>query len=275
MKRNSTLFLFFICLLSFALMSNSGGRANASNSSPGATGAPGDGNQTCGSSGCHSQGALDISQLIEILDANDEVVNSYIAGQQYKLRVTNTSADNAPGFGFQMVSLIDSDNSFHNAWSDEGDGVHIINKSGKSYAEHNQASTSGVWEVMWTAPAENSGDVTFYAAGNAVNLNGGTSGDGSTTSSLTVSEDMSSSVSNPEGFDFNISPNPTSDFITVTASANETLTVEFIQMDGKVLFSESMNSDVRSFDLSTYTSGVYLMRLTGEKEQLTKRVLVK
>jgi len=43
----------------------------------------------------------------------------------------------------------------------------------------NTATTSGTitWNFQWTAPAAGTGDVTFYYCSNAVNNNGGTSGD--------------------------------------------------------------------------------------------------
>jgi hypothetical protein len=44
------------------------------------------------------------------------------------------------------------------------------------------------WSVTWTAPAQGSADVTFWLAGNAVNGNGGTSGDGWDLFSQVISE---------------------------------------------------------------------------------------
>lgn len=60
------------------------------------------------------------------------------------------------------------------------------------FASHTQAATragtpnAAVFNVDWTAPATNVGDVIFYVAGNAANNNNANSGDNIYTSSLTI-----------------------------------------------------------------------------------------
>ncbi len=55
--------------------------------------------------------------------------------------------------------------------------------NGRTYAEHDNVSTPNIFNVVWTAPAAGTGNVT-YAAGNAVDKNGLNSGDGSSVTTL-------------------------------------------------------------------------------------------
>src|SRR5262249_59953992 len=62
----------------------------------------------------------------------------------------------------------------------------------RQYIEHTfngiqpTGSGEGSWVFTWTAPATSVGRVTFYAAGNAANGNGGTSGDFIYTTSVSI-----------------------------------------------------------------------------------------
>ena len=82
----------------------------------------------------------------------------------------------------------------------DGGGLNVSVTSGTLQAGSNTQTTSGeithsrieslsggavTFDFTWLAPSQE-GDVTFYAAGNAVNGNGATSGDGWSTSSMTV-----------------------------------------------------------------------------------------
>ncbi len=253
-------------------MSNAGGRANSGGS---ATGAPGDGNQTCGSAGCHSSGSLDVSIAIEMLDADGNPVDKYIPGTTYQMRVTNTSTDSPGAYGFQMVSLLDADDSVYNAWSDEGSGVQISSIGTKTYAEHLSPSSSGVFEVKWTAPEISTGSVSFYVGGNAVNLNGGTSGDGSTTTSLTIEEDASSSIDIIDLADVRLSPNPAVDFINVSVAENVFTNVVVMDLSGRILNDTNINSETTQVNISDFSPGIYMVKLIGEHQQLTKRIVKK
>ncbi len=117
---------------------------------------------------------------------------TYTPGVTKKIRVKIEHPE-AQRWGFQFTSRIASDTT-------KGAGVFVPNDTilvrcglgialppcagepEPQFAEHTQASTragtrGGVeWEFDWTPPANEVGDVTFYAAGNAAN-NGGTSAD--------------------------------------------------------------------------------------------------
>ncbi len=217
----STLFLGIF--LSLVLLGNKNGRA--SQAQRGNTGAPGDETQggqpkTCQS--CHNQGPIQATVAISVLDSANTPVTQYRPGQQYKARVTiNASGQGLNGYGFQMIALRDSDNSDLDGFTDVNPNNYKIASipGGRTYAEHNNISTTNTFDVTWTAPATGTGSVTFYAAGNGVNSNGTTSGDGAGVSSLKLTE-FSSATGDPLALpgEWTVSPNPATDFFQLSGS---------------------------------------------------------
>jgi len=276
MKKNFTLYTFFICFLSLALLSNSGGRANSSSGNPGATGAPGDGNTTCGSSGCHNSGSFTVEQLIELINADGQVVEQYAPNAEYTVRVTNTSDGNPSGYGFQMITLLESDDSVYNAWGAEGAGVRKVGGSnGIDYAEHLNTSSSGVFEIMWTAPPKESGGVVFYTSGNAVNGNGSPSGDGSVTTSVTIAEELGASIEDIRFANLEIFPNPTVNISQVKSDFLLKGTMTITNLLGKTVQTISINSEQLEINLEGYQAGVYLVNFieTNGKSGFTRRLI--
>ena len=166
--------------------------ASASGPSPSYTGAPIEGNCTA----CHSTFPVNSgtgSVAIAGLPAN------YLPGQQIPLTVT-TSDDNAVIYGFQMVAI---DKFGQNAGTITVPAANpqplqvvsgFVNGNERKYVEHtNQGVTptqfgSKSWNFTWTAPAARIGKLSFYAAGNGANSDGGTSNDRIyTTSKATLS----------------------------------------------------------------------------------------
>jgi len=160
----------------------------------GRTGAPADGGLTCAV--CH-RGA----------DVNDGVgrlaitVANYVPGVKQTIRVTLTHPT-ARRWGFQLTARLASDPT-------KKGGVFTTNAETQvrcgltgtavapcgdavEFVEHVVAGTSAetpearTWELDWTPPDSNVGDVIFYAAGNAANNNGANSGDFIYTAAATI-----------------------------------------------------------------------------------------
>lgn len=194
----STIFLGLIVLLS---MGNKNGRASSANR--GNTGAPGDETslgqpKTC--INCHNQGPITASLAISVLDVDNIPVTQYRPGQQYTAQVKITaSGAGLSGYGFQMIALKNAGNTDLDGFSDMNPNNYKIATitNGRTYAEHDNISTSNTFNVKWTAPAAGTGSVTFYSAGNGVNANGGTGGDGSGFSTLQLTEHSTSSTVEP------------------------------------------------------------------------------
>jgi hypothetical protein len=155
--------------------------ASVNGPAPGHTNAPGEGNCTA----CHVDfplnsggGTLSISGL----PAN------YRPGQQIPLTVTLSQGD-AVAYGFELTAI-------DNAGRPQGaydfsmtDPVQLqivtgfVGNTQRRYIEHTfngvtptQFGTKS-WNFVWTAPAQRVGKISFYAAGNAADSNGTTSGD--------------------------------------------------------------------------------------------------
>ncbi len=209
--------LFFGALCFILLPGNKNGRASESQS--GNTGAPGDESNSNGSprtcSYCHF-GAAGPVTFIHLIDSNGDTVTQYLPGQQYKARVSMTNNNsNLTGYGFQMIALRDSDNTDLDGFSDPGNNTVNNYKiatipNGRTYAEHDNVSLTPLFDVVWTAPPQGTGPVTFYAAGNAVNRNGSTSGDGTDSHVLPINEAIPAGTNDPGAAAFTLSvwPNP-------------------------------------------------------------------
>lgn len=155
--------------------------ASAFGPTPGSTGAPGEIN--C--SACHTgqpvnngEGSVTISGM----PAN------YLPNQQIPITVT-TSKPSAVVFGFQMTA-IDSQGKRVGTYTIPAQSPQqlqtvnaTIGGNQRTYIEHTVDGTiptvfdTKSWTFTWNAPAERVGKVSFYAAGNAANSNGGTGGD--------------------------------------------------------------------------------------------------
>jgi hypothetical protein len=151
----------------------------------GRTGAPGE--ATCVQ--CHT-GTLNSGAGSVAIEGVPDV---YEPGQEYTLTVRVSHPDRRR-WGFQITAL--------DAQNRPAGTLGLVNRNltraangtggqqGRTYVEHTAQGTfagqpSGAsWEVRWTAPAQDIGQVTFYAAGNAANNNNASSGDNIYTTSV-------------------------------------------------------------------------------------------
>ncbi len=127
---------------------------------------------------CHGGGAFSPSISINILDANQDEVTSYIPGDTYTIEYTVTAGSGSPaGYGMQGVTIDASNDAAGNLTSVSTPNTQITASAGFQYLEHSSISVNGVFSANWTAPTAGTGLVTIHARGLAVNGNGGTSGD--------------------------------------------------------------------------------------------------
>lgn len=203
MKIRLIYLLFLTILGALVLPASKNGRA--SQDKTGNTGAPGDDANPNGTpricTYCHF-GAAAPQVSIRVLDAGGDTVTAYIPGQQYTARVAiHTNISTLTGFGFQMIALRDNGNVDLDGFSDPGNNTVNNYKiatipNGRTYAEHDNVSVNNSqFNVVWTAPAAGTGPVTFYAAGNAVNRNGSTDGDGAAAATLHLTEQGATATS--------------------------------------------------------------------------------
>ncbi|PCH91816.1 MAG: hypothetical protein COB85_08745 [Bacteroidetes bacterium] len=76
-----------------------------------------------------------------------------------------------------------------------------------------------------------------------------------------------------------IYPNPTNEIVTIktTSTRPQNITISIIDIQGKTIFSETLQSSVKltkTLDLSTYIKGIYLIKVETPVEQITRKIVV-
>ena len=142
-------------------------------------------NRNC--AGCHSGGTFGTDTQVRLLDANGAAVASYVPGETYRLQVEIATTTAPGGYGMQAV-VLDARDAQAGAFGTPPSGLRVSARGGVDYVDHTRRLPDAVHEIEWRAPAAGTGTVSVYAVGNAVNGNGGTSGDQPDTGSLTVQE---------------------------------------------------------------------------------------
>jgi uncharacterized protein (TIGR03437 family) len=152
------------------------------------TGAPGDDQKACTTSGCHSDHALNSG-------GGNVVVNfpgglNYTPGVQQTLTIVITDSV-AKVWGFQMTARLDSNLSGGQAGDFTAGAQQFVlceNSSFKTskgcpanapvqFIEHNTPLKTNTISVTWTPPATDVGGVHIYVAANAANGDGNNTGD--------------------------------------------------------------------------------------------------
>ena len=168
--RTITLVGMLLLFIAFLFQSHSAGRAGNNNrDNTGAPGGQAGGNgRQISCENCHSGGNIEVGLNLELLDLNNNPIERYIPNEVYTAKVTiATLSDATPnGYGFQMVSLLDTDNSDVNGWIEDTHSSNVqlalANSTGRVYAEQDGTSTSNEFIIEWRAPEANNGDVSFY-----------------------------------------------------------------------------------------------------------------
>lgn len=238
----------------------------------GVTGAPGENGGSCGQSGCHSAGAFDPSLSVTLTDSEGETVTEYLPEQVYtvSLKINHGTAAIPGGYGFQMVCLDADDDSPINSFSDFPQDVGPVTINGRQYVEQTARLPVDSIFMTWTAPAESTGPVTFYAIGNAANGNGGSQGDGVANDSFTFNEGEISTTNDIETIELGIYPNPTVDYLNVPNSIS-VASMEIMSMDGKLQITSYSNQ----VDISELPSGTYVVSLSDKNQKLYRQVIQK
>jgi len=275
---------YYMVAVLFAMvvgLANSGGRAFVSR--VGNTGAPGDGTETC--QNCHFSAGIQTTTEIDIRDGNDEPVDAYIPGQSYEVTVRVVPRVGAPsGYGFQMVALnapLGENGDAVNRWIDNQANVRLVNlDNGRQYAEHDGVSGSPEFKVTWEAPEPGTGVVSFYAAGNGVNLNGGSSGDGSSLTRRSLEE------SPPVGVDtrldlsgVRVGPNPAEGYLRVDRPGlgREAWDLAIYDLWGRRVIGTRMAAGAESVEMNTeaLAPGVYILRVLEGQRSHSMRVVIR
>lgn len=234
----------------------------------GKSGSPGDNGANC--TDCHAgtpsnQSDWIISPMLQIM--------GYSPGQSYPLILTGYG-QNAQIYGFEMTAEDANGNKVGTFLPDLLGYTQIINNS--SAATHTLLGTtpisdSAFWLINWTAPATSVGNITFYAAVNAANGNGSTSGDQIFLTNLTVSP--STGIADRNGKNaLGIFPNPSEGQINFTnEDATRGQKLEVMNLNGQVVFTAGVSRGDNRLDLGHLDEGIYLVRLGNKSQRLILR----
>jgi len=272
MKLRFTISLFILASFCFLFMSNSGGRASILGE--GNTGAPGDDSKTCAS--CHGGGDFGAEIEIKMFDMAGSEVSEYLGGETYTVQARITTTTTPGGYGLQMVGLIDNGDVDTEGFSNPSSNSQIVSAMGRTYLEQQGLSSSDVFESDWTAPANGSGSVSFYAAGHASNANGSTNGDDSTQGSITFQE---TTVSNTleEQLQLTVYPNPVDNFTTIKWGNDKAVNISVSDITGKVVMNTEALGTQTELNLSSLNTGIYFLSIIDNSnnrktvQKITKR----
>jgi len=283
MKKITIFLMAFLSLLFFGFQLSNKSIQKAykpsyTNGAPaGKTGAPGEQNCT----GCHSGAIQDGSSqnILMVMDGGIPV-NSYIPGNTYSISLELASSPNKKGF--QSTALTTA-NSMAGNFSAGGNTS--INASGsRKYANHTGASSTGStgsWTWSWTAPATNSGDVTFYVASNSANNNAANSGDVIYTSEHILTESSAAVEEILPSIDMvSFVPEKNEVHLSLSTFTNSNISFSLVNISGNIVHSENLEPAVEglnqySLKLSDDIKiGTYVVLLGVNGNKLTKLIRV-
>ncbi len=249
------------------------------------TGAPGEAS-TCGASGCHGAAANEGAGSLSISFADE--FDQYVPGRSYAMtvKVSDISASRA---GFQIVALDEQDLNAGtmSAEEDEFTDISVSSSKERTYAHHKDVPQVGgptEFSFTWTAPDENVGPVTFYAAGLAANGNANKNGDLLYTLTRTVdawSTNVSEALINE--LELRLFPNPVQEQLVLeyTLSAVSTVSIVLYDLSGKEVkvlseMEEQQGQQKKQvvLDRSILHNGLYFVNIKTDKIQFAEKILL-
>lgn len=247
----------------------------------GFTGSPGEG--TCNS--CHFGNSVPGSGTT-ITATPSFTNNEYVPGTDYLITIEVASPGiNSYGFGCEILN---STNTNAGTMHTPGAGVKFLNSGGRRNAVHTstKAGTGGTtFTFNWTAPTDGD-NATIYVAGNAVNANGGNTGDFpmtpvslALTAEVPIDTDVREHASS-QLTQVSVYPNPATDITKVSyfLSNKKSLRIELVNLNGSVVkeFTDKVQDSgphSQILDLQGIASGVYFIKVTIEGQKPTQKLI--
>lgn len=258
MKKLYTFLPLLILPVFFVLMSYSSGTPG------GKTGSMGDNGNNC--TQCHSGSPQNATDWI----TSDIPGNGFVGGETYI--ITASGEHTGVGrFGFELTAEDESGNKVGTFTILNGGETQLANAN--AAVTHTFAGTTPdgdqkSWEVQWTAPEDVPGDITFYAALNAANANGSTSGDVIYLTEKTYGPDVTGfgDIAAESGF----YPNPTTGVVNFTiADADKGSAVKIYNQTGQLIETFAAASGHGQADLTKRAKGLYFVQFNdGQLQKL-------
>ena len=300
MKKRTFIYLIALCLVSFIISSYSHGAASNGYDCTGAE--TGLGNPA----GCSCHNAGTTTTVTIELDSAGTPTTHYKGGKTYTVKITgkNTSTTSLPKFGFQLgvikgsaaVTTPVNAGSFtapyptgtsYNAPSSGNYVVGLVEQTSAQTATTGSggSGTTYVETFNWTAPVAGTGTISFWGVVNAVNGDGGTSGDKYNLNHVIINEwPLGTGIAGIEtasDFNFTLFPNPTTDKIYLRYNLEKSSHVSLTLYDiaGKFVMelqNGTINAGEQQIDanVSSLQKGIYIVTLTVDGVKTTKRIIV-
>lgn len=249
--------------------------SNSQGAIAGVTGSPGDGGGTC--IACHNGTNTVRNGII----TSNIPAEGYTPGTTYTITAT-VGSPNRTVFGFEISPQNPSGTLLGSIVLTNTTETKLIG-NGK-YITHKLDGTTGnggtkTWTFNWIAPNAGTGDVTFYGAFNLANGNGSTNGDSILTSSLLISERISSGIFASANSNIHIYPNPLSNTGFLQLKTNDQLenaSLKITDAQGRIVKElQNIYGNTISIDKTMFSKGVYIFLLEmGGKYMGSGKVLV-
>ena len=224
---------------------------------------------------CHNGGDYGTATTLELLGADGEAVDAYVPDATYTMRVSIGTTTAPGGYGFHVLA-VDADVEQAGAFGTPPEDTRLSELRGRTYFEQRRRLSSAIHEIEWIAPEEGTGEVTVYAVGNAVNANGGTSGDEPNEAIVRFAEASASAVDAlawPQGLRVSSAEAGTIRLWPDTAEAAE-YDVDVVAFDGRAVALRRVLAKA-PLSFSGLTPGVYIIQLTdGDGAVATRTVPV-
>ncbi|HPR31056.1 MAG TPA: T9SS type A sorting domain-containing protein [Prolixibacteraceae bacterium] len=219
---------------------------------------------------CHTGTSLSSEWITTTIPAT-----GYVRGETYTLTLSAAHQE-AARFGFELTA----ENST------EKKGLFTITQTERTKLTNNNQAvthTSGgtspnngqiSWNVEWTAPEEDAGAITFYAATNAANGNGSTSGDQIFTSALTVSPATTHNGQSIVQSPLKVYPNPASGWVFLETSS-PVQNIVLMNTEGKII--RHLNGTQQNpckLNVEGFTPGIYVLKVETKEEKMTKTLQI-
>jgi hypothetical protein len=259
--------LITIGALAFSLLAMSG-TLNNGGSPNRKTGSPLDG-ANC--TQCHT-GAVIQANWISTSIPED----GWEPGKTYTVTL-NASHSTAPKIGFELTSETPTEKTGKFTITDNTRTKLAFQSFSVTHQATGTTSSNGEnsWEMQWTAPAIDKGGITFYAAFNAANGNGSTSGDTVYVSSLLVPQNKgATSVTANETASMKVFPNPASGHVFIEA-AEMFESIEIFNLNGKMIKAYDNNASLtQMLDLSGIERGAYLVKANSGNQSHVRKLQI-
>lgn len=224
------------------------------------SGSPGDSGNTC--TQCHAPSGANFGGTPNLTG----FPTNYVPGQTYNLTLA-ISGSSSSKFGFNLTAEQLSNNAKAGTWT-AGTGSQLRNNGATAGLTHTNAGPLNTWNVAWTAPATNVGDVVFYFATVQANNNGANSGDQVVTG---IARTLLSTTDIAKA-NFKLFPTQVTNDFTLRLENSDTGTLQVFNLNGTELLKQDIIKD-NTIVLANYAQGIYFVKVTVDGRSATERII--